>query len=47
MMDENEVVKTETVTIRYNRAGEVIDKTTTIYENGEQKQQTVLIGQYL
>lgn len=47
MEDEYEIVKTETVTTRYDSKGRVVDKTTTIVENGERKNDTVLIGQYL
>ena len=46
-MSEREVTKTETVVTRYDSEGNVIDKTTTIVENGEPKQETVKIGQYL
>jgi hypothetical protein len=44
---EHEVVKTETVVIRYDSQGRVIDKTTTIVENGVKQDEKVLIGQYL
>lgn len=46
-MDEHEIVKTETVVTRYDSKGRVVDKTTTIVENGEHKKESVLIGQYL
>lgn len=46
-MESYEVVKTETIVIRYDEKGRVIDKTTTIVENGKPREESVKIGQYL